>query len=179
MRRRHAEIDRWLAAEAAGDEARAETAFVAALARLPRLAPLPGFADRVLRATPMGAQARLKRAPVAGAATLVEGWRWAVAAALGITGVAVSLLPALRWLPVESPRLSGVLKTGALAAAAVGEWLQGGLAVWAFLLQFGRWVAVAVQTPEIAASLAGSAVVGAAGLYMLNHLLAPERRSWR
>ena len=170
MKRRDAEIQHWLTAEAVGDETRAEAAFVAVLAQLPRFAPLPGFAERVLWATPIGARR---------AAPLVWGWHWAIAAALGITGVAVSLLPSLRWLPLETPRLSGVLKTGALAAAAVAEWLQGGLAVWAFLLRFGRWVAVAIQAPEIAASLVGSAVVGAAGLYTLNHLLTLERRSWR
>ena len=170
MKRTDTEIDRWLTAEAVGDDTRAETLFVALLAQLPRLAPLPGFAERVLWATPLAARR---------AAPRMGGWRWTVAAALGITGLAVSLLPSLRWLPFEMPRLSGVLKTGAMATAAVAEWLQGGLAVWALLLQFGRWVAVAIQAPEIAASLAGSAVVGAVGLYTLNHLLTLERRSWQ
>ena len=50
MKRRTAEFDRWLTAEAAGDETRAEAAFVAFFARFPRLAPAADFAERVLAA---------------------------------------------------------------------------------------------------------------------------------
>lgn len=170
MKRRNPHIDPWLAAERAGDEARAESAFAAVMARLPRLAPPAGFADRVLAAVPFVARS---------AAPAAWGWRWAVAAALALTGVAAWLLPALRWLPFEMPRFTDVVKAWAVATGSVMAWVEVGLALWASLLQFGGWVAVAIETPEIAAALAGSAAVGAVALYTLNHLLSLERSSWR
>jgi hypothetical protein len=170
MKRRTPEFDRWLTAEAAGDEMRAEAAFVAFFARFPRLAPAADFAERVLAAAPVAAR---RTAPA------LWGWRWAIASALAMTGVAAWLLPALRWLPLEIPRLSEIVKTAAMVTGALVEWFEVGVAVWGFLLRFGRWVTVAVQAPEIAAGLAGSAVIGAVALYTLNHLLALERRSWR
>jgi len=167
--RRNRELDRWLTAEAAGDDARAESTLVMVLARLPRLAPLPGFADRVLAAAPIAAR---RAAPV------VWAWRYAIASALVTTGLAIFLLPALRWFPLDLPSFTEVVKALAVATGAVAQWLETGLAVWSFLLQFGRLVAVAIQAPEVAAGLAGSAFVSAAALYTLNHLLTLERRSW-
>ena len=44
----HTELERWLAAEAAGDDAAAEEAFGALFEALPRLAPRVGFTERVV-----------------------------------------------------------------------------------------------------------------------------------
>lgn len=170
MMRRNTEIDRWLAEEGSGDETRAEAAFFAALARMPRLAPRFDFADRVLAALPVRARRPMPAMVI---------WHGAIAAALALIGAAVWFVPSLRWLPVETPRFAAIVKTWAVAMSAVLEWLQGGVAVWVLLLRIGRWVAIGIQAPEIAAGLVGSAVLGAAALYTLNHLLAPERSSWR
>lgn len=167
--RRNRELDHWLTAEAAQDDVRAEAALARIFARMPRLAPLPGFADRVLAATPFAARR---------AVPLLWAWRWSVATALALTGLAVGLLPALRWIPLDVPRFSEVVKAAALATGGIAEWLQTGIAVWAVLLRIGRLAAVAIQAPEVAAGLAGSALVGALALYTLNHLLTLERRSF-
>lgn len=168
-RRQNRAMGNWLAAEAAGDDAGAESALSSLFAWVPRLAPSPEFVDRVLAAAPLAARR---------AAPFVWAWRWSVAAALAITGIAVSLLPALRWVPFSMPSVSDVVKAAAGATGAVGEWLQTGLAVWAVMQRIGGLALVAVQTPEALAGLAGSVVVSAAALYTLNHLLTLERRSW-
>jgi hypothetical protein len=154
-RRRTPELEAWLAAEAADDDARAETTLAMVFARLPRLAPLPGFADRVMAAAPVAAR---RVAPA------VWAWRWAMAAALVTTGLAVGLVPALRWVPFDLPRFGDVIKTVASATGAVAGWLETGLEAWSFCIQLGRLVAVAIQTPEVAATLAASALVSAVGL---------------
>ena len=170
MNRRHnRELERWLVAEATDDDVRAESALTRVFARLPRLSPSPQFVDRVLAVAPMA---------VRRATPMVWAWRWSIGGALVLTGLATGLLPALRWLPFDVPRLSDVVKAGATATGAVAEWLQTGLAVWAVFAQIGRLVGVAIQAPEVAAALVGSALVSAAALYTLNHLLTLERRSW-
>ena len=170
MKRRTPEFDRWLAAEAAGEEARAEAAFMAFFARVPRMAPAADFVERVLAAAPIAARH---------AAPALWGWRWAIASAVALTGVAAWLLPALRWLQLEAPRISQIVKAAVALSGAAMDWLELGVAVWTFLVRVAHWVGIALEAPEVAAGLAGSAVVGAAALYMLNHLLAIERRSWR
>lgn len=168
--RHDTDIERWMKAEEARDDSRAETAFLVAMARLPRFAPLPGFADRVMAAVP---------APARRAFPWLTAWHVAVAAALALIGATATLVPALPRLPVGMPRLATLVKAWAVGAHTIGEWLQSGVAVWLVLLRIGRWVSVGIQSPEIAAGLAGSAVLGALGLYTLNHLLALERSSWR
>jgi len=167
-RRHHRELERWLVAEATDDDVRAESALTRVFARLPRLAPPPEFVDRVMAAAPMA---------VRRATPMLWAWRWSIGAALVLMGLATGLLPALRWLPFDVPRLNDVVKAGAMTLGSVAEWLQAGLAVWAVFGQIGRLVGVTIQAPEVAAALAGSALVSTAALYTLNHLLTLERRS--
>ena len=47
-RKPHTDLERWLAAEAAGDDFAAEEAFGALFQALPRLAPRHGFSERVV-----------------------------------------------------------------------------------------------------------------------------------
>jgi hypothetical protein len=129
--------------------------------------------DRVLEAAPVAA-----RGAVLAGRRAVWAWRWSIATALTLSGIAAWLLPTLRWVPFRLPTLSETVKAVAAATGAAAEWLQTGLAVWGALQKIGGLALVAVQTPEVAAGLAGSAVVSAAALYTLNHLLTFERRSW-
>ncbi len=168
--RKHRELDRWLAAEAAQDDVRAEGALAAVFAWVPRLAPPAGFVDRVMAAAPVAARR---------AAPAVWAWRWAVAASLALTGLATWLLPALRWAPLRLPTTGEAFKAVASVTVAIAEWFATGLAVWSYLQRIGGLVLVTIQAPEVAAGLAGSAVVSAAALYALNHLLTPERRHLR
>ena len=174
--RKNVAMERWLAAETVGDDVRAETALTGLFAWIPRLAPAPGFVDRVLEVAPLAARG----AVLAGrrAVPLMWAWRWSVATALALSGFAAWLLPTLRWVPFRLPGMSEIVKAVAEATGAAAEWLQTGLAVWGALQKIGGLALVAVQTPEVAAGMAGSAVVSAAALYTLNHLLTLERRSW-
>lgn len=166
-RRLRKEIDRWLAAEAAGDDTTAETAFGASFARLPRLAPRPGFAERVTWAA----------VPEAVRPALGErGWKIALAVSMALAGLATAFLPALRLLPIGPGSLGGVLRAGNDALAWMAGRVADGVAVWDFLGQVGGAVAVAASTPEATAALFGSAIVSGLALYTLHRLLSLERR---
>ncbi|HUP20416.1 MAG TPA: hypothetical protein VM778_10740 [Gemmatimonadota bacterium] len=162
------EIESWLAAEAAGDETAAEAAFGAAFARMPRLHPAPGFAERVAWAAAPGT--------VGAPAWSVWGGRLALAASLAMAGLAAAFLPALRALPFDAPSLAGLLQAGVGVFAWVAERLAAGLAVWEFLARIGSAVSTAAATPQATSALIGSATLSALALYSLNRMLTLERR---
>ena len=161
----HTDLERWLAAEAAGDDFAAEEAFGTLFQELPRLAPHPGFSERVVMAL---------REPDTGRASWL--WKAALAAAVALAGVAAAFLPLLRWIPIQVPSTSDVVAAAARGLAWLGRWLGAGLDVWETLARIGRAIGTAAQTPEIAAAMMGSAIVSSAALYTLHHLLVYERR---
>lgn len=163
--RLHTDLERWLAAEAVGDDAGAEDAFGALYAALPRLAPHPGFADRV---------AIELREPETGFAPWLG--KVALAAAMALAGLTAGLLPLLRWIPIDVPRTSEILTAAARALAWLGNWLSAGLDIWETLARVGNAIGVATATPEIATAMLGSALLSAGALYTLHHLLVYERR---
>lgn len=166
-RRTNERIARWLAAETAGDEERAEAALAAAIGALPRFAPSPGFADSVMSA-------------VAPATTPRWAWvpRVAAVIALALVGTAAGLLPALGALPVRAPSLAAIAQTAVGATAWVGGWISAGFDVWDALAGFGRALGVAASTPQVASGLAATVAVASVALYTLHRLLTPERRTW-
>lgn len=165
------ETRRWLAAEAAGDEATARAAFGAAFARLPRLAPRPGFAERVAWAA--------VPAPRTRPALAEWGWKVALATSMALAGLAAGMAPLLRLLPVRVGALGGALQV----ANDAFSWLAGrtaeAFAALETLGRVGRALAVAASTPEAATALFASAAIGGLALYTLDHLLTPERRPIR
>ena len=165
------DIDRWLRAEKTGDRDQAESAFGALFTSFPRLSPTPGFAERVMWSIEPAPSIALK-------AGLNWGWKMATAMALVLAGLSTAFLPAVRWLPLERPSITGILQTITQAIIGVAEWLEAGLATWAFLAGFSRTLAVVVATPQVAAALLLTALVGVVALYTLNHLLVFERRTW-
>jgi len=165
-RRLHTDLERWLAAEAAGDDAGAEDAFGALCAALPRLAPHPGFAERVV----------MEVAPEPRPWFAAWMWKVALAAAISLAGVTVGLLPLLRWVPLDVPGPGEIVSAAARAMTWLYQWLGAGLGFWETLAQVGNAVGVAAGTPEIATAMLGSALLSAAALYTLHHLLVYERR---
>ncbi|MDX1623852.1 MAG: hypothetical protein R3199_07705 [Gemmatimonadota bacterium] len=155
---------RWLRAEGADDD-RADQAFGSLMAAMPRLSPSAGFAERVMHAV-----------SPASAPAFAWGWKVALAAALTLAGLATALIPALRLVPVEPPRLATVAKALSDATGWVVEWIAGGLQVWDVMARVGQAVATAMATPEATAALVGSAILGSIALYTLNRLLTLERR---
>jgi F0F1-type ATP synthase membrane subunit c/vacuolar-type H+-ATPase subunit K len=162
----HTELERWLAAEAAGDDFAAEEAFGAMFAAMPRLAPPPGFAERVIMA--------VDREPDTGRATWL--WKAALAAAVSLAGLATGLLPLLRWIPIRLPDVGDVVAAAARGLAWLDQWLRTAFDIWGTLARVGGAIGAAAQTPEIATAMMGSALVSALALYSLHHLLVYERR---
>ena len=164
----HTELERWLAAEATGDDVAAEEAFGALFVALPRLAPRAGFSERVVMA-----HRESLREPETGHVSLL--WKAALAAAVGLAGIAVGLLPLLRLAPIHVPSLGDVLTAAARGIAAFGGWLRAGLDVWGTFARVGDAIGKAAATPEIATAMMGSALISALALYTLHHLLVYER----
>lgn len=170
MRKLEIDLKRWLAAEAAGDERQAESAFDKLLVSAPRLRPSAGFAERVLWA--------VQPTPTPQLALVAWWWKAAVVTAVTLTGTATVLLPLLQFLPIDAPTFGEVLKTGAYGLALVGEWFAAGLALWSLLARIGAALQLAVATPQVASLLLASTLIGVSALYSLNRLLAFERRTW-
>jgi len=158
-------IERWLAAEAAGDEERAEDAFAAAVSALPRLAPDPGFATRVVCAV-VPAPARR--------------WGWvpsaAAAIAIAIAGMTVGLLPSIRVLPIGLPTSNEIVRATLRVARWVGEWVSAGFGAWDLLAAIAGALGAAASTPQAASALAATVTFVSLALYTLHRLLVPERR---
>lgn len=166
-RKRTEDFRRWLTAEATGDETRAEASFEALFASWPRLAPRPGFAERVVWAV----------RPAAAASPLAAwGWKLVLVASLALAGAATALWPLARLLPLRGPRLTSIIEAGPNALSWVAARVTDGVATWDLLARVGEAVATASTTPEAAAALAASAALGSIGLYVLHHLLTLERR---
>jgi hypothetical protein len=162
----HTDLERWLAAEAAGDDLAAEEAFDAVFAAMPRLVPPPGFTERVIMA--------FDREPDTGRATWL--WKAALAAAVALAGLTTGLLPLVRWFPIRLPSVGDVFAAAARGLAWLEQWLRTALDIWGTLARIGGAIGAAAQTPEIATAMMGSALISAAALYSLHHLLVYERR---
>jgi hypothetical protein len=162
----HTDLERWLAAEAAGDDLAAEEAFGAVFAAMPRLAPPLGFSERVIMA--------FDREPDTGRATWL--WKAALAAAVALAGLTTGLLPLVRWIPIRLPSVGDVVAAAARGLAWLEQWLRTAVDIWGLLARIGSAIGAAAQTPEIATAMMGSALVSAAALYSLHHLLVYERR---
>ncbi|HEV8238033.1 MAG TPA: hypothetical protein VGS57_01540 [Thermoanaerobaculia bacterium] len=151
--------NRWLDAEARGEEAAAERAFAQLFAALPRPAAPAGFADRVM-ARMAGELARpawpLERAAL---------WLLAVCAA------ALYLVP--RWLPELWDRLAPETWIGGLATLLVrtAHAVAALLPLWEGFARVARWVALAAGSPQVLAAVALCALLAAtAGRLLLGVL---------
>ena len=165
----HTDLERWLAAEAAGDDLAAEAAFGALFHALPQVAPSPGFGERVL----MELRER-EREPESGRVPWL--WKAAVAAAVALAGLAAGFLPLLRRIPIDVPGPAEIVSAAARGVAWLAGWLGAGLDVWETLARLGGAIGTAAATPQIATAMMGSALVSALALYTLHHLLVYERR---
>lgn len=166
--RPHPDLERWLAAESAGDDLAAEAAFGALFQTLPRVAPSPGFAERVVMEL-----REAQREPETGRATWVG--KAALAIAMALAGVAAGFLPLLRRIPLDVPGPAEIVSAAAHGLAWIAGWLGAGLDVWGTLARLGGAIGTAVATPQIATAMMGSALVSAVALYTLHHLLVHER----
>lgn len=166
-RRLQYELDRWLRSEAT-DDVRAEEAFDALMRAVPRMAPRSGFAERVLWA--------VQPAPAPRVTVPAWGWKAAAAVSMALAGVTIALIPLVRFLPVEIPRVNDVFTTWARAVSWVAGLVDAGLEFWSLLARVGGAIGLAMATPEAAMALAALVMVSSVALYTLNQLLTFERR---
>ena len=166
--RPHTDLERWLAAESAGDDLAAEAAFGALFQALPRVSPSPGFAERVVMEL-----REARREPETGRVTWVG--KAALAIAVALAGVAAGFLPLLRRIPLDLPGPADILAAAAHGVAWIAGWLGAGLDVWGTLARISGAIGTAIATPQIATAMMGSAIVSALALYTLHHLLVHER----
>lgn len=168
-------LKRWRAAEAAGREAEAEAAMAALLARVPRPAPLPGFAARV--AALAAEEAARRRAP---AASPLRPFAIAAALMLALGGLAALMSRVAGPLAGSlSEQLTVATLIDGLAAAVTGtaRWLAGAFGVWEVLAEVGRAAATAAGTTPVLAGILVALALAALSLRLLSDLIATER-SW-
>jgi len=185
-------IDRWLAAERSGvdadaaADALAEAAFAALLVELPRPAPPPGFADRVLARARLAPRRRwLGWRALPGRAA--PGRFAVIAAAVAAVAATVALL-ALLGLPAASgvaaamaarlgaTSIAGLLQASVDGVIAAGQWLADVVDFGDTLVLLVRAVAEPLATPPMAALAAASLLVSVLAARCLVDLIQRDRR---
>jgi len=157
-------LNRWLEAERSSADGAADEAFTVVFRAVPRMAPRPGFAANVVRAS---------RRPAGLEGTWVDSWwtRGAVAASLGLAGVAAASVAPVALVNAGLATLVKGIGAGAWLLATVLSVLGVGLGAWDVLASIGRGVGLALRDPSICAGLAGHLFVAAAGFAALRRLL--------
>ncbi len=166
----HAQLEQvreWLAAERSGRPDAADEAFRRVFGLVPRFAPSPAFADRVLAAA---------RGPVRTPAGWLAETIWlrpVIAASLLLCGLAVLGLS----VPLPLPRAGSLLSAGITAFSSFAVWMSRavdtGLSVWELLGEVGLAARAAVCTPVVAVALILNAAVALMSIIGLTRLLAP------
>ena len=183
-------LERWLAAERSGLDDAAEAALAELLVELPRPAPPPGFAERVLaRVLPSprrlrpgrlgwSVQGRRAALGLAAAAALVLSlsplWLRALAPAVSaaLAGRATPVITAL----LRAASLSRLLRAGLHAVMAAGQGLADLAALAGNLLTLVRAVAEPLATPPMAVLAGGCLVVSVIAMRLLYEIIQRDRR---
>ena len=156
----------WIAAEAVGDEDRADAALHAAMRRVSRAEPGPDLSARLLRLAatvrPQRARARTDRLI---ALSVIGG-------ALAMTLLPVSVLGVL--FVVDAGRTVTWL---ARACVWVTEWLSAGVSIWSVLAHTGGGLGRAAGSPVGSIALTLTLLLASSALLALNRFLPEERRS--
>ena len=161
------QVREWLAAERSERADAADEAFRHVFRLVPRFAPPPAFADRVL-------------ATARGSARVPAGWpvdaiwlRPLIAASLLLSGLAALGLS----VPLPLPRAGSLLSAGITAFSSSAVWMSravdAGLSVWALLGDVGLAARAAVCMPVVAIALILNAALALASLIGLKRFLAP------
>ncbi|MCP4202817.1 MAG: hypothetical protein GY769_12895 [bacterium] len=167
----------WLDIERRGSDASAERALLRVFRALPVPAPSPELARRTL--------AQLGLAPLTARPASQSGhkphwaYRWAVATALALSGLATVLYaPAL----LSSLSLKGsanwIVDVGAGFLAAVSRRLAAGYTLWDVIGRAGATAAEVVATPQVLGFMFATVLFGLATFRVLAGLVAVERSSY-
>lgn len=166
-------IESWLKRERSGSEEAAERA----LARVFRILPMPSPSAALTGRT----LARLGLGSARSSARVRPHWayRWAIAMALALSGLATALYtPAL----LASVSLKGGANWGVDVAAgflaAVSRRLAAGYTLWEVIARAGATAAEVVETPQVLGLTLATVLFGLATLRVLAGLVAVERSSY-
>jgi hypothetical protein len=159
----------WLGAEAEGRADQADRALGVIMRRVPRRAPAPGFADRVMRAT------RVVRAvPVFDP---FRSWwvRSILGGALASCGLALTFVAPGQLIAVSVGAAGWAVTTLARAGVWAAAWTSSALAFWEWAAGIAHALALALTSPPAAMLLLANAAVAAGSFVMLHRFLALER----
>jgi hypothetical protein len=161
MTREHLEhrLHRWLDAERRGAEETAEEELAGLLTALPRPAPSPALALRVLACL----EARPALPPWLGLERLAGGLLLATSSAILL----------FSWLATPLLHLLGGLEPGrvGIAATEVVRVLVDLVGLWGRVGQAGRWAQLLLASPEVQGSVALCLLLAATSARLLYHLL--------
>ena len=170
----HDPFARWLQAEREMDDAGAEAALLELFESVPRLAPAPGFADRVMRrvAVPEPVPVRehwivwLFRSP---------GFRLVLASCLLTAGIALLFLPQMLIAVARMVTFGDMLQLGVASVVDLGRWLgvAGRVGDW-FLTVLGA-LAVSLTSPAAVKVMAGCLAVSGMSIAVLRELMTRDR----
>jgi hypothetical protein len=161
---------RWRAAEEAGRDEDADTAFKAVFAATPVHEPPASFAARTMDAVTIasGRQALRQRRTIAGLA----------AAAAATALVTLYLTAGLIGSAISTLVLGGLdLLVGVVVAAASAS--DGGVSVWAVLANLGRASAALITDPKTTLALVAIQGIAIAALFALQRLLGTDGESFQ
>jgi hypothetical protein len=162
-------VNRWLAAEAGAGSASpdAETALAGVFRHWPAPHPPRGFALAVLR-----------RAGISRRRADLFANRWvhlAIAAALTLAGVSLTLLPAAAPLFRHALQPADFVEWASRALVSATQTLAAALDLWGFVSRLGGALGTVVATPQVALSFILVALCAGGALRALNRLITAER----
>lgn len=155
------EVQRWLAAEAAGREMQAEEALRGVFALLPLPALPADFPHRVVQAAGLAAPPNL----------FARRWvRWSIAASILLVGATAAVLPALFALAGPGLDLTLLIRLLTETTSAAAGGLAGAVSAVERTLEMGGLVLRAAQTPSFLLALAAASLLSLAAFRLLTDL---------
>ena len=151
------QLERWLAEEAADDDAAADEAFAQLFSAMPRVQSGPAFVDQAVTAA-WRWRTRRRR---------LVAYAWAACAALVAAGLAVAV--------VGAPQIAtGVVKVLAFVSGRMLPWLVAYTTVamswWWTLAHVGGVIASALLTPARVVAVVGCELFGILAFYALHRV---------
>jgi len=173
----HDPLARWLQAEREADDAGAETALLEMFESLPRLAPSPGFADRVL----------LQIAPPAAPAILPArqnrlvwlfrspGFRLALTSGLLAACISMFWLPRLLMTLIGMATMNDVVQLGVTSLVDLSQWLGLASRVGEWFLTVLGALAISLTSPGALKVTAGCLAISGISFVVLRELMIRDR----
>lgn len=153
----------WLAADAAGDEARADAALGRAMRGVLRHVPPPALSAQLLQSA---------AAPRALLEARTERW---IGAGLVALALVMTILPVAVVVGLLVTDAGRVVTSIARVCVWMTGWLSAGVSIWSVLSVTGEGLSQAASSPAMSAVLTIGLVLASSALLALNRYLPGER----